>query len=89
MEGASRFGKYGEIMPQVEFYGLMKVSDAFDLVLLEKGFTAEVRLNLMHISFLRNFQENYQRVLKSMKLKKQLLILEQRDYITQENLLDV
>ena len=31
IENASRFGKYGEIMPQEEFYGLIKVSDAFDL----------------------------------------------------------
>lgn len=43
VEGASRYGKYGEIMPQDEFYGLMKVCDAFDLVLLEKDFTAQVK----------------------------------------------
>jgi hypothetical protein len=41
--GLSRFGKFGEIMPQDEFYGLMKVSDVFDLVLLEKDFTETVR----------------------------------------------
>lgn len=43
LEGASRFGKFGEIMPQDEFYGMMKVSDAFDLVMLEKAFTADVK----------------------------------------------
>ncbi|WP_040210350.1 glycine/sarcosine/betaine reductase complex component C subunit beta [Clostridium polynesiense] len=43
VEGADRFGEFGEIMPQDEFYGLMKVSDVFDLVLLEAGFTEEVR----------------------------------------------
>ena len=35
---ASRFGRFGEIMPQDEFIGLIKVADSFDLVMLEKGF---------------------------------------------------
>lgn len=43
VENASRFGKYGEIMPQDEFYGLIKVSDAFDLVLIEKGLIASIK----------------------------------------------
>ncbi|MGE5627945.1 MAG: glycine/sarcosine/betaine reductase complex component C subunit beta [Solirubrobacterales bacterium] len=43
VEGASRFAEFGEIMPQDEFYGLMKVSDVFDLLLLEKDFTEAVR----------------------------------------------
>lgn len=43
MENASRSGRFGEIMPQDELYGLMKVCDSFDLVLLEKEFTGEVR----------------------------------------------
>lgn len=43
LEGASRFGRFGEIMPQDEFYGLLKVADSFDLVLLEKSFTADVK----------------------------------------------
>lgn len=43
VEGLSRFGKFGEIMPQDEFYGLLKISDVFDLVLLEKNFTEAVR----------------------------------------------
>jgi hypothetical protein len=41
--GASRYGKFGEIMPQDEFYGLVKISDVFDLVKLEKAFTATVK----------------------------------------------
>src|SRR6056297_29306 len=41
-----RFGKYGEIMPQDEFIGLMKMADAFDLVKLEKKFAAEVKQKL-------------------------------------------
>jgi hypothetical protein len=43
VEGAERFGKYGEIMPQDEFYGLIKLSDSFDLVKLEKGFTERIK----------------------------------------------
>lgn len=43
VEGASRFGKFGEIMPQEEFYGVLKISDVFDLVILEKEFTAAVK----------------------------------------------
>jgi hypothetical protein len=43
VEGSSRFGKFGEIMPQDEFYGLMKLSDSFDLVKLEKGFTETIK----------------------------------------------
>lgn len=43
VEGAKRYGKFGEIMPQDEFYALMKVSDVFDLVVLEKSFTESVR----------------------------------------------
>lgn len=44
LEGAGRFGRFGEIMPQDEFYGLLKVADSFDLVLLEKSFTADVKI---------------------------------------------
>lgn len=43
VENADRFGKFGEIMPQDEFYGLLKVSDVFDLVILESNFTARVK----------------------------------------------
>lgn len=43
VENANRFGKFGEIIPQDEFYGLLKVSDVFDLVMLEKSFTEVVR----------------------------------------------
>ena len=42
LEGASRFGPFGEIMPQDEFYMLMQACDAFDLVRLEKGFSDDV-----------------------------------------------
>ncbi len=44
--GAKRYGSMGEIMPQDEFYGLMKASDSFDLVKLEKEFTVAVNNKL-------------------------------------------
>ena len=46
VEGASRFGKFGEIMPEDEFLGLLDICDVFDLVLLEKNFAASVREKL-------------------------------------------
>lgn len=46
VEGAGRFGKYGEIMPQDEFIGLMQICDAFDLVMLEKSFAEDVKAKL-------------------------------------------
>ena len=46
VEDARRDGKFGEIMPQDEFIGLIKMSDVFDLVLLSKEFTAEVKPKL-------------------------------------------
>lgn len=36
VKGASRFGAYGEIMPEAEFLGLLKLADDFDLIWLEK-----------------------------------------------------
>jgi len=42
----AREGKFGEIMPQDEFYGLMQISDVFDLVELDKEFAAGVKEKL-------------------------------------------
>ena len=38
-----RWGPHGEIMPEEEFYGWLKIADAFDLVSLEAGFVESVR----------------------------------------------
>ena len=38
-----RWGPHGEIMPEEEFYGWLKIADAFDLVSLEAGFLESVR----------------------------------------------
>ncbi len=48
VKDAKREGKYGEIMPQDEFIGLIKIVDAFDLVLLSKEFTADVKTKLQN-----------------------------------------
>ena len=39
-EGASRYGKYGEIMPQEEFLLLLAACDVFEVVRIERGFVA-------------------------------------------------
>ena len=51
-----REGKYGEIMPEDEFYGLMQICDVFDLVLLEKDFAAGVKTKLSAWGLLRDEQ---------------------------------
>ncbi len=42
----SRDGKLGEIMPQEEFIGMLKLADAFDLVKLEKDFCSLAKATL-------------------------------------------
>ncbi len=39
---ASRFGRFGEIMPEEEFLGLLDISDVFDIIWLEAGFSESV-----------------------------------------------
>lgn len=46
LNNPNREGKFGEIMPQDEFIGLVKIVDAFDLVKLTKDFTAKVKKEL-------------------------------------------
>lgn len=55
-ENASRDGKYGQIMPQDEFYGLIQICDVFDLVKLEKGFAADVKVKLAAQDLLKEDQ---------------------------------
>ena len=42
-EGAERYGKYGEIMPEDEFLLLAQACDMFEVVMLEKGFVAATK----------------------------------------------
>ena len=46
MEGASRYGKFGEIMPEDEFLLLAQTCDVFEVYLLEKSFVADTRKKL-------------------------------------------
>ena len=46
ISGATRYGTFGEIMPQEEFICLMQMCDVFDLVKLEKNFVANTKVNL-------------------------------------------
>lgn len=39
-------GKFGEIMDEALFYALLKISDSFDLVMLEQSFTEELKARL-------------------------------------------
>lgn len=41
-----RFGPFGEIVPEVEFYGLMRIADTFGLFRLEHDFSLEARERL-------------------------------------------
>ncbi|MGI6157211.1 MAG: glycine/sarcosine/betaine reductase complex component C subunit beta [Saccharofermentanales bacterium] len=43
---AERYGQFGEIMPQDEFYLLVEAVDEFDLVFLDKDFVAETKPKL-------------------------------------------
>ena len=55
-DNASRHGKYGQIMPQDEFYGMMQICDVFDLVKLEKNFAADVKAKLTALNILTDAQ---------------------------------
>ncbi|MCF4113801.1 MULTISPECIES: glycine/sarcosine/betaine reductase complex component C subunit beta [Dethiosulfovibrio] len=52
LSGADRYGKFGEIMPEDEFIGLMDICDVFDLVWLEKDFAASVKKKLSDHKFM-------------------------------------
>lgn len=43
---AKEDGKFGCILPEDEFYGIMHICDVFELVLLENGFAAEIKEKL-------------------------------------------
>ena len=55
-ENASRDGKYGQIMPEDEFYGLIQICDVFELVMLEKSFAASVKEKLAAQNLLKEDQ---------------------------------
>ncbi|WP_350343492.1 glycine/sarcosine/betaine reductase complex component C subunit beta [Proteinivorax tanatarense] len=46
MNEASRYAKFGEVMPEDEFYGLMAICDTFELVVLEQDFATKSKEKL-------------------------------------------
>jgi hypothetical protein len=46
LDGAQRFGSCGEILPENEFYGWLKIADEFRLVHLEETFLAQLKEKL-------------------------------------------
>lgn len=52
IQGASRFGTFGEILPEDAFYGWIKMADDFDLVWLTPDFTARTKERISGQSFL-------------------------------------
>lgn len=67
-----RYGKYGEIMPQEEFLGLMQICDVFDLVKLEAAFAQDVKAKLSAHGMLK---------------EEQLALLDKNNDTTEEELL--
>lgn len=42
-ESPDRFGKYGEITPQIEFIAMLQLADVFDVIKIEAAFAKEVK----------------------------------------------
>lgn len=66
---SSRWGAFGEIMPEEEFYGMMKICDEFQLLQLEEGFLQEIASKLKEHPLFT--QEDVQKLSKGIS-KKQL-----------------
>ena len=56
LENAKRDGRFGQIMSQDEFYGLMQICDVFELVKLEKDFAVTVKNKLAALDILTQEQ---------------------------------
>ncbi len=54
LNAAGRSGSFGEIMPEEEFYGWLKIADEFDIVSLEKSFIDRVRDAVAQHHFISN-----------------------------------
>lgn len=53
LSGAKRHGKFGEILPEEEFYGWLKMADDFDLVWLTAGFIEKIKEKVSSSPFLK------------------------------------
>ncbi|MBM7625148.1 glycine/sarcosine/betaine reductase complex component C subunit beta [Sporohalobacter salinus] len=54
IQEAKRFSDWGEIMPEDEFYGLMKMADSFDLVQLSEEFAQDIKEKLTDHNLLKD-----------------------------------
>jgi betaine reductase len=74
LEGApTRRNPYGEIMPEAEFYGVMKALDAFDLMWLEESFAVRQREQLVkHPCFTAKDLRNLEKGSPAGKIQEQL-----------------
>jgi len=56
LQNGSRYGLFGEIMPEDEFYAWMKIADDFDLLWLDSDFVGQIRDNFAAHSFISESQ---------------------------------
>ncbi len=56
--GNGRFSDKGEIMPEIEFIGLMQVVDVFDLVKLDENFIPKIKVAFENHDLLKEYAEN-------------------------------
>ncbi len=70
---SSRWGPFGEIMPEEEFYGMMKICDEFQLLLLEERFLQETVTQLKaHPLFTAEDFKKLEKGASSEQIEKQL-----------------
>lgn len=68
LPNVSRWGPFGEIMPEEEFYGLMKICDEFQLFQLEEEFLQTIYLRLKDHPLFSS--EDFQKLGKGVSLEK-------------------
>lgn len=67
-----RYSKRGEIMPELEFYGLLSVVDVFDLVYLEEDFAEQVKATFAENEMFKDDVDKIKNVQTSEWLQKQV-----------------
>jgi hypothetical protein len=74
LHDAPRWGSFGEIMPEEEFYGILKISDEFNLFAFEESFIREIAEKLkIHPLFDANDIEKLGNGASLEKIEKQIL----------------
>jgi len=65
---ATRQGRFGEVMPEEEFYGWIKMADDFDLIWLTPEFLNEIRQKVLSHPFLKG--DRTKKLLSGIKIEK-------------------